>query len=260
MPARRIGEEHGTKNLIFKQIGLSKNEADIYQTLLELGEARVGEISKQAKVHRRNVYDVLNRLLEKGLIFIVLSEKENHYQAVNPNKLAEFIDEQKSALNQIMPDLQKIQQDKTKTEKIMIYRGLAGWKRYIRDIIRVGQDLYTIGGKSAWTDQRLQATINLFHQEAQTKGIKLYLLYDYEVKNRNLPIVKEFKNQKYGFLPAKYSSQSAVDIFGDYVVVISNITIGQISDDTLFTVIINPQIADAFRVWFGLMWKLCQKS
>lgn len=248
--------EYGT----FQQLGISKNEADVYQALLQIGEAKVGEISKQSKVHRRNVYDVLNRLLEKGLAFIILSGNENHYQAVNPNKLNELIDEQKSALNSIMPDLQKMMQDKFQTEEIMIYRGFAGWKRYIRDIIRVGQDIYTIGAKGSWTDKRLQSTINLFHQEAQNKGIKLYLLYDYEVKNQNQSVVKEFKNQQYGFLPSKYSTKSAIDIFGDYTVVISNMTIGQISNDTFFTVIINQQIANAFRVWFKLMWKLCQKK
>lgn len=244
----------------FQQIGLSKNEADVYQSLLKIGEAGVGEISKIAKVHRRNVYDVLNRLLEKGLVFVVLSEKENHYQAVNPNKLTELIQEQKSALSQIMPDLQKILKGVPTNEEVMIYRGFAGWKRYIRDIIRVGADLYTIGAKGSWTDKRLQLTIDLFHQEAEKKGIKLYLLYDYEVKSQNQPVAREFKNQKYGFLPAKYSTKSAIDIFGDYTVVISNMTIGQISDNTLFIVIINQQIAHAFRVWFKLIWKLCQKK
>lgn len=111
--------EHGT----FQQIGISKNEADVYQALLQIGEAKVGEISKQSKVHRRNVYDVLNRLLEKGLAFIVLSDNENHYQAVNPNKLNELISEQKSALSQIIPDLQKMMKSEPSNESVMIYRG-----------------------------------------------------------------------------------------------------------------------------------------
>ncbi|MFH1712803.1 MAG: helix-turn-helix domain-containing protein [Candidatus Jacksonbacteria bacterium] len=247
--------EHGT----FQQIGLSKNEADVYQALLKIGEAGVGEISKQSKVHRRNVYDVLNRLLEKGLVFIVLFEKENHYQAVNPNKLTELIGEQKSALNFIMPDLQKIQQNKNQTEEIMIYRGLAGWKRYMRDIIRVGQDVYVIGGKGVWMKEQLKSSLDLYNQEAAQKGITIHLLYDWEVKKEKKEVLEHFKTHKYAFLPPKYSSSSAVDIFGDYVVVVSQADIHKNLEDTLFTVIINQQIADAFRIWFKLMWGLCGK-
>ncbi|MEK9165698.1 MAG: helix-turn-helix domain-containing protein [Patescibacteria group bacterium] len=246
--------EHETKNKILNQLGLSKNEADVYQALLELGEAGVGEISKTAKVHRRNVYDVLNRLLEKGFVFIVLSKKENRYQAVNPNKLSEFIDEQKNALNSIMPDLQKIQQEKTKTEEIMIYRGPAGWKRYIRDVIRIGQDVYTIGAKAAWTDERLKNTVELYNRESADKKIKMHILYCH---GTDLEKIKQFNPHEFRFLPANYSTDSSVDIFGDYTVIVSNAKMGKISDDALFTVIINPQISDAFKVWFKLMWKLC---
>lgn len=52
-----------------QQLGLAKNEARIYQTLLQRGEMAVGEIANKSGVHRRNVYDSLNRLVEKGLVF-----------------------------------------------------------------------------------------------------------------------------------------------------------------------------------------------
>jgi len=243
-----------------QQLGLSKNEADVYTALLEIGESGVGKISDASKVHQRNVYDVLNRLLEKGLVFIVLSGRENHYQAVHPNKLKELIQEEKSALNSIMPDLQKIMKSTSKNKEVMIYRGLAGWKRYIRDIIRVGQDVYCIGAKAAWGDERLKSTLELFKQAVQKRGIKSYVLYDYATKIHEPEFIKNFCSAKYAFLPKNYPTNSAIEIFGDYVVILSNMDIGKVDDNSLFTIIINPQIADAFRVWFKLMWNLAEKN
>ncbi|PIN79600.1 hypothetical protein COV16_03365, partial [Candidatus Woesearchaeota archaeon CG10_big_fil_rev_8_21_14_0_10_34_8] len=49
------------------QIGLSLNEARVYESMLQLGEANVQTIAIKSKVHRRNVYDSLNKLIEKGL-------------------------------------------------------------------------------------------------------------------------------------------------------------------------------------------------
>ena len=44
---------------ILQEIGLSQNEAQIYETLVEIKESGAGEIALKSKVHRRNVYDAL---------------------------------------------------------------------------------------------------------------------------------------------------------------------------------------------------------
>ena len=56
---------------LLQSLGLSKNEAKIYETLLRQGEVGVGVISENP-AHRRNVYDSLNRLMEKGLVFEIV--------------------------------------------------------------------------------------------------------------------------------------------------------------------------------------------
>ena len=78
---------------VFEELGLTPNEAKIYETLVSGGEMPVSEISIKAKVHRRNVYDALNRLLEKGLVFQIFQKGENLYRAVHPQKLLEVIKE-----------------------------------------------------------------------------------------------------------------------------------------------------------------------
>lgn len=242
------------------QLGLSKNEADIYQALLEIGESNVKQIAGAAKVNRRNTYDVLNRLMEKGLVFIVLQGKEHCYQAVNPNKLTEFIDDKKNALNQIMPELKKLTYTKPAVQEIMIYRGLEGWKNAIKDVVMVGQDLYTIGAKGAWTDQRLRTTFNLLNREVERKKIKIFLLCDYEIKVGNKELLNNFSNCEYAFLPKGYPTSSAIDIFGDRIIIVSYQKIAMIDESTLFVVIVNQEIADAFRTWFKLMWNISKKK
>ena len=53
---------------ILKSIGLSKNEIKIYIALLELGPCLMGKICGKTKIHRRNVYDSIEMLKEKGFI------------------------------------------------------------------------------------------------------------------------------------------------------------------------------------------------
>ena len=58
---------------ILEGLGLSPNEAKIYETLVERGESSVSEISVAAKIHRRNTYDAIQRLINKGLCFQIFS-------------------------------------------------------------------------------------------------------------------------------------------------------------------------------------------
>src|SRR3989338_11486431 len=91
----------------FEELGLSPSEAKIYEVLLYDAETGVSDISKRAKVHRRNVYDALNRLLEKGLVFQIFQKGENLYRAVHPNKLMELLKEKQNSLEKTMPTLLK---------------------------------------------------------------------------------------------------------------------------------------------------------
>src|SRR3989344_8993914 len=92
---------------IFESLGLSPNEAKIYETLVEKGESSISDIATAARIHRRNVYDAIQRLIDKGLCFQIFSAKENKYNAVDPDKLTELLHERQTQLEAILPELKK---------------------------------------------------------------------------------------------------------------------------------------------------------
>ena len=51
-----------------EELGLTNAEAKIYIALLELGSSQAGKITEKTGIHRRTVYDAIERLIEKGLI------------------------------------------------------------------------------------------------------------------------------------------------------------------------------------------------
>jgi sugar-specific transcriptional regulator TrmB len=242
---------------ILTTLDLTKNESKIYEVLLKHGETAVGNISTEAQINRRNVYDSLNRLIEKGLIFEIRQGKENLYQAVDPKKLMEAIKEKELALESIMPDLQALYISTPHQEDVYIYRGLEGWKNYMRDILRVNKDVYVLGGKGAWADKKIVGYSKQFFAQAKKQGIKFHVLFDHQVKETHHEIL-DILDSNYRFLPKGYSTSGALDIFGDYVVILSH-KADQIDDNASSTVIVNKNIADAFRTWFRLMWEMSSK-
>ena len=241
-------------------LGLSPNEAKIYETLVEKGESSVGDISVDAKVHRRNVYDSIQRLIEKGLCFEVFSKGENHYNAVDPGKLSELIAEKQEKLNLILPSLQKKFHAGSSTEEVYIYKGLEGQKNIFRDMLRVGKDSYFIGAKGGWFDPRLEQARNAFFKEANRKGLKFIQLFEHEVKTTMPNFPKHFPGKlEYRFLPKEFATNSAIHVFGDYVVTYSGLPIGKINEDTVFFVLHSKQLAESYRTWFRYMWQQSEK-
>ena len=241
---------------VFEALGLSKNEAKIYETLVRESELTVGLIAKQSRIHRRNVYDALGRLIEKGLVFEILEHRESRYQAVEPKKLLEFLEEKQAALSKVLPQLTSLYDQTPREQRVCIYRGVEGWKNYMRDIIRVGEDFYCIGAKGAWMDHRVMNFFPRFIKEANKKKIGYFHLFDNEVKTQGHDIVTHV-GKNFKFLPPGYSTPAAIDVFGPQVNILSNIHVGGMDDEFWFTVIINQQVADAFRTWFKFMYDFC---
>lgn len=243
---------------ILNELGFSPNEAKIYETLLDLKEAGVGEISLKAKIHRRNVYDAINRLVDKGLAFSILSHGENFYAPVDPDKLSEIVKEKEQALNKVLPDLRSRYQKKSNSQESYIYRGIEGFKNYMRDILRVGEDVYVIGGKLAWSDPEIKNYAERTLKETERKKIKFHILFDSKVKKEIAELNKFGKDHK--FLPEEYFTNSTINIFGDYIVNYTGLYTKKIDEKGTLFIIKDKELAESYRKWFKLMWDKCGKQ
>ncbi len=241
---------------IFSTLGLSPNEAKIYETMLVAGECTVSEIALQGSIHRRNVYDAIQRLIQKGLVFQIFGKGENLYKPVDPRKLMELVDEKRARLDAIMPGLESLYNKSPTNEAAYIYKGVEGFKNYLRDILSTQEDAYFLGAKGCWFDPKLKDFLDQFLVDAKKRGITYKHLFDYEVKNQ-IPNVPKAVGKPYKFLPKKYSTPSMVDIFGDHVVSFTGAGLAQISDDISIFVIVSKPMAESYKTWFQFMWDFC---
>jgi predicted transcriptional regulator len=240
-----------------KDIGLSTNEAKVYEALLDSGEASVQKISLKSKVHRRNVYDSLAKLIEKGLASEVFIKGEKNFKAINPNKLLELIKEKEDRINKVLPEMQAKYSFKEEKDEAYFYRGTEGFKVYLQNILETKETVYFIGAKAFWLDPRLRNYIPRFDKQRKKLKIKFMHLFDYEVKDQKPEILK-LVGKPYKFLPKKYSSPTAIDIFVDYVVTFVGVKPGELDKDPLQFVIKSKRLADGYRKFFQFMWDKCE--
>src|SRR3989344_6756812 len=105
------------------KIGLTEGESKVYLALSELGSSTVGPIVNKSQVAYSNIYDILNRLIDKGIVSFIIKDKTKYFQAASPSNLILYLDKkqeeiikEKEALRKIIPDLEKLQEMKTRQE------------------------------------------------------------------------------------------------------------------------------------------------
>ncbi len=240
-----------------QELGLAKNEAEIYVTLVEHGESSVSGVATHSGINRRNVYDTLEKLIEKGLVFEIIGASDRRFQAVDPNKLLELVEEKRASLVRMLPELEAKFKKKQSSEQVFLYRGVEGWKNYLRDVLRLGEDVYTIGGKGAWTDERLAPFMAQFKKEAARKKIQFHILFEHGVKGTRFEReIRGGSAVRCRFLPKEFSSPMSVDTFGDYSVLFPDMELGTFNDEATLTVVVNPLVAEGYRKWFKALWIL----
>ena len=118
-----------------KTAGFTENEAKVYQALLEIGQKTASTVSSRTGLHRRVVYDTLQRLIKKGLVGYIIENNKKVFQAANPSRILEVIKEKEETISKIMPEMiQLFNQDKEKPRsETNFYKGTNGLKAIFED-------------------------------------------------------------------------------------------------------------------------------
>ena len=234
-------------------IGLSPNEAKIYESLLRLGESSVTEIAHESNVHRRSIYDTLMRLVEKGLVFQVFQKKENLYRAVEPKKCMELLKDKEKEFKKVLPGLEYYYNNDPVEEAAYIYRGMEGYKNYVRDMIMVAEDTYFLGAKFNWATPGVESLFDEYNKAMKAKNKKQQTIFDPRVKE-SIPKSAYSKVGAHKFFPPGYETPGVMDVFGDRVVTFKSMDIGNFGEEGSIFVMVNKQLAESYRTWFRFIW------
>jgi sugar-specific transcriptional regulator TrmB len=84
-------------------IGLTNLEAEVYLKLLYKKQAKVSELAKETKITRTQLYPLLEKLVEKGIIEKI-DKKVVIYKVIEPVKLLKLIENWESEQAKIVKE------------------------------------------------------------------------------------------------------------------------------------------------------------
>ncbi len=230
------------------RLGLTENESVVYLTLLKLGPSLAGILSRKCGIHRRTIYDILDRLIAKGLIGYIVTNNRKLFEAKSPAQFKEILREQETILEDELPNLLKLYSQEKEHGFTQFFRGKNGLKSVFSDQLMAKEEIMVIGA-SAQAYETLAHYFPHYDRERQKKNIPVRMIFNNDVKKKNLKIpLAQIK-----YLPEKLSTPSATNIYDDTV----NIIVW--GENPLAIVIKNKNIADSYRVYFQLLWQSAKR-
>ena len=91
---------------LLRNIGLTDSEIKVYLALIELGSSTKGPIVDKSKVASSKIYELLEKLMQKGLASYVIKSGVKYFESAPPLRLLDYIKEKESKLKQQEQQLQ----------------------------------------------------------------------------------------------------------------------------------------------------------
>ncbi len=227
-----------------EEIGLTKSEAKVYLALIDLGPSLAGLITRKTGIHRRNVYDAIEMLIQKGLVSYIKENNKKIYSAVDPKRLLEIIKEKEAIIQSALPELESKFNFIQEKRETVFFRGKQALKSIFDDQIKEGKEVLVLGA-CPFAKDIIKYYFQKYDLERKKKNIKVKALFTQET-DYEMPL------GEVRYLPMSFDSPSATNIYGDKVVII-------LWTEEPFAILIHQkEIADSYRRYFDLLWNIAK--
>ena len=227
-----------------REIGLQDGEIKVYLALLRVEDATASQITHDTGLHRSNVYDILEKLQEKGLASTVTKNSVRHYRASPPERIIDYLKEKEEKILSVLPSLLSRYATAKQSCRVEIYKGKEGLKTVLNDILRTGRD-YLLFGHLEF-EKLLPGYVAQFVR--RTDGLRMR---ERAILERGTRIAKT-KLHDYRYVSREHLFPTAVIVYGDKTAIF-------IWEEPYNAILIeSATVAASYRRHFALLWRIAE--
>lgn len=227
-----------------KEMGLSENEASTYIALLRLGSAIPSELSQKTNIHRINLYDILNRLQEKGVVSYSIVGKRKTYEAIEPKRLLDLMEEKKKHLEEVIPSLNTQMSISQLPQEAVILKDRTGIKNVFIEMTKSKTEICIFA--SGWGfRQNFPDYYDVWHQRLREnkKVIRSVISSKFLGQDK---VDSDLYNMRY--LPSQFVFPSTTALFNNKVLMV------MWSKQPIAILIRGKEVYESYKQYFNLLW------
>ncbi len=232
-----------------QSLNLSQNEAKVYSALLEIGQTSAGEIIKKTGLHRSVVYETLDKLIVKKLVFKLEKQNIAFFQPTDPSRLLQNIKTQEEVALDLIPKLKGLID--TKLPEITVYEGVEAYQKFWLESVKrlpEGSIDYIAGsiGSKWWEYMGVEA--KRYHEIKKKRKITWKMIV-FSKDRLDLELLKsDPKLNEYRLVEKKVALDGNFNILGRESVLLHSAT------EPMLIEIKNPTLVKVFKNIFDILW------
>lgn len=242
---------------ILEEAGLSGRETNIYLKLLSLGETNSGDLIKETKMYKADIYEVIKKLIKRGLVSYVKTKGKLFYKPADPKKLLDIIDDKKAELEQkranissVLSQLEEKYEAKKIKKEVSVLEGIEGLKTILIDAAKEGKPIYILGADMKFVEM-MAYRLPQWEDRRAKLGIKLNGIWIDRPEIRNA-------TERRPLISARYLSEEMISPLATWTNCGDIVAIFVFDENPLIIKIKSMEIAEAFRKYFDLMWRIAK--
>ena len=243
---------------VLRDIGLTDGEIRAYISLLEIGKSTAGNIIEKSKISPSKIYDVLNRLIEKGLVSYIIEGKIKHFKASPPENILNYVKRRKDELEadsvefmKVLPSLKSIEKEGSKEFNAEIFEGTRGLLTVFDmsyNEVKKGDTIYAFGYPK-YASLLFTEYWREFHRKCDKKGVFRKVIYEYDTWHAKKR--EKRRLSKHRVMPKDVRTPTWVYIFNDKVA-----TIVITPEQKVCFLIQNKEVVNSYISFFNMLWNI----
>ena len=228
---------------------MNEKQAKIYLASLELGETTIKEIAKKAEIKRTTIYDLIDEMLESGLLKQTIKGTRKKFIAASPEELQLLVQKREALLSQIMPALNSMSNVGNVKPKIRFYEGQEGLGEIYADTLKYSSEILAFASDDVVKVLGMDWATHYIKQRAQKR------IYYKGIIPRSALIEKEFASKNQEQLRSikmidgkKYPLSNEIMIYGHQKIAIIS------AKDAMGIIIESAEIYRTQKSLFELLW------
>jgi len=241
---------------LLKEIGLTESEIKVYLALLKLGSSKKGAIVKEAGITSSKIYEVMDKLIEKGLASYVVKDKVRHFNVAPISRIKDYLKKkeekirtQEKELDMLLPHL-IINQKNTFTDA-EIYRGWKGMQTIYNDALeslKSGESYYIFGASKGNDSEKVRSFYTRFNERVIDKKLKAHIIFNENARG-NISNASKTGSVKY----LDQTTPAETLIYKDKTAIVL------LNEQPLIILIKGQSVVDSFKSYFEIMWKVAKR-
>jgi len=238
---------------IFEDIGLTKREIKVYLALLELGSTTIGSILEKTQIPSSKIYEIINRLKDKGLVSYVKIENKRHYQAADPDSILTFLDEKRNKISEVLPELLAKQKLAKKKQSVELYEGKKAIFNLFRNLISNTKPGEIYQSFTPDIKEHSKPDLTTFYKNLQKRRAEKKLNVQLLIPSKDKELFKQIYSKQVNPKSTKFTNfvfPQGITIFRNTIILL------KWAGNPSAIKIESGDMAEEFRSFFSEIWKI----